>query len=180
MAVPVRKEIANIPYDRKLWEKVLMNTSSETRHPAKKNISRHEGIAFFWQFSSHQGLLTDSERLRQIKAGFPADLIQTFRLAFDLQDSHLETLLNASISTLERRRRECKNLDSVASERLDRIAWISHLAARILDTQLAATLWMSASNNALGGYTPVMLCETEIGAKRVRRILQAIEWGGVA
>ena len=143
-------------------------------------MSREEGIAAFWQFSSDQESLTDSERLRQIKLGFPADLIQVFRLAFDLQDRHLETLLNASTSALERRRREHKNLDPVASERLDRIATVSHLTEGVFDNQVRAVQWMSMKNKALGGTAPIMLRETEIGAKQVRRVLQALEWGGSA
>jgi uncharacterized protein (DUF2384 family) len=39
---------------------------------------------------------------------------------------------------------------------------------------------MATPNDALGGNTPVLQCETEIGARQVRRILHAIEWGGVA
>jgi putative toxin-antitoxin system antitoxin component (TIGR02293 family) len=160
-------------------EAVLMSTSPATRRPAnKKEVSREEGIAAFWRFSSHRESLTDAQRLHQIKVGLPADLIQVVRLAFDLQDRQLETLLNASVSTLERRRREQKNLDPVASERVDRIATLSHLAERIVESQAAATQWMSAPNKALGGTAPIMLCETEIGAKQVRRILQALEWGG--
>lgn len=158
-----------------------MSTSPATRRPAKKKeVSREEGIAAFWRFSSDRKPLTDSERLHQIKVGFPAELIQVVRLAFDLQDRHLKTLLNASISTLERRRRAQKNLDPVASERLDRIATVSHLAEAIFETQVTATQWMSAPNKALGGTAPIMLCETEIGANQVRRILQALEWGGAA
>jgi putative toxin-antitoxin system antitoxin component (TIGR02293 family) len=106
--------------------------------------------------------------------------VLAFRLAFNLTARDLETLLNASISTLERRRREQKNLDPVASERLDRIVTVSHLAEEIFEAQVAATLWMSTSNYALGGTTPIMLCETEIGAKQVRRVLQALEYGGPA
>ena len=156
-----------------------MGTSTAARRPVKKkNVSREVAIAAFWRFSSHRESLTDYERLHQIRVGFPADLIQVVRLAFDLQDRHLETLLNASISTLERRRREQKNLDPVASERLDRIATLSRLAEAIFETQVTATQWMSAPNKALGGTAPIMLCETEIGAKQVRRILQALEWGG--
>ncbi|MBV7488023.1 antitoxin Xre/MbcA/ParS toxin-binding domain-containing protein [Pseudomonas sp. PDM30] len=158
-----------------------MNTSTATRRPTKKqDASRDVAIAAFWQFSTYQQSMTDAERLQQIKAGIPADLIQVFRLAFDLQDCELETLLHASMSTLERRRRAQKNLDPVASERLDRIATLSHLAEEIFDTQVIATHWMSASNKALGGTAPIMLCETEIGAKQVRRILRALEWGGAA
>lgn len=161
------------------WEQVLMSTSPATRRPAKKKeATREEGIVAFWRFSSHQKLLTDSERLQQIRVGYPADFIQVVRLAFDLQDHQLETLLNASMSTLERRRREPKNLDPVASERLDRIATLSRLAEAIFETQVTATHWMSTPNKALGETAPIMLCETEIGAKQVRRILQALEWGG--
>lgn len=129
-----------------------MSNSPATGRPAKKQtVAREEGIAAFWQFSSDQESLTDSERLQQIKVGFPADLAHAFRLAFDLQERHLETLLNASISTLERRRREHKNLDPVASERLGRIAIVSHLAEEIFETQVIATHWMSTTNKALSG-----------------------------
>ncbi|MBS7847232.1 MULTISPECIES: antitoxin Xre/MbcA/ParS toxin-binding domain-containing protein [unclassified Pseudomonas] len=158
-----------------------MSTSTATRRPGKKQeASREEGIAAFWRFSSDREPLTDAQRLHQIKVGLPSDLIQVVRLAFNLQDRHLETLLNASMSTLERRRREHKNLDPVASERLDRIAVVSHLAEAIFETQVTATQWMSAPNKALGGTAPIMLCETEIGAKHVRLVLQALEWGGAA
>ncbi|MFW0887900.1 antitoxin Xre/MbcA/ParS toxin-binding domain-containing protein [Pseudomonas sp. P105] len=148
--------------------------------PKKSDNSREAGIAAFWRFSADRDLLKDSERLRQIKIGFPAQLAQAFRLTFDLQERNLETLLNASISTLERRRREQKNLDPVASERLDRIASVSHLAEEVFENQESATHWMSTPNKALGGVAPIMLCETEIGAKQVRRVLQALEWGGAA
>jgi putative toxin-antitoxin system antitoxin component (TIGR02293 family) len=161
------------------WGEVLMSTSTATRRPVKKKeVSREVAITAFWRFSSDQESLTDARRLHQIKEGLPADLIQVVRLAFDLQERHLETLLNAAMSTLERRRREHKKLDSVASERVDRIATLSRLAEAIFETQMTATQWMSAPNKALGGTAPIMLCETEIGAKQVRRILQALEWGG--
>lgn len=92
----------------------------------------------------------------------------------------METLLNASISTLSRRRREQKNLDPIASERLDRIAIISNWAKAIFESEESAVQWMSRPNKALGNALPIMLCETEIGARQVRRTLYALEWGGVA
>ena len=39
---------------------------------------------------------------------------------------------------------------------------------------------MSKPNKSLGTSAPIMLCETEIGAKQVHRVLQALEWGGTA
>jgi putative toxin-antitoxin system antitoxin component (TIGR02293 family) len=158
-----------------------MSTSTIARQPArKKDESRSAGIAEFWDFSSSRDLLKESERLLQIKEGFSAHLVQAIRVTFDLQERSLATLLNASISTLERRMREQKPLDSVASERLDRVAGVSHLAEEVFESREAAAHWMSKPNKALGGSTPIMLCETEIGAKQVRRVLQALEWGGAA
>lgn len=37
---------------------------------------------------------------------------------------------------------------------------------------------MSIPNKAFGGITPIMHCETEIGVKQVRPILQALDSGG--
>lgn len=158
-----------------------MKTSIAVRHPTKKkHVSRQGGITAFWQFSSRLASLTEFERLLQIKTGLPADLAPALRSAFGLHERDLGTLLSASISTLERLRREHRNLDPVASERLDRIATVSHLAEKIFETQASATRWMSAPNKALGGLAPIMLCETEIGAKQVRRVLQALMSGGAA
>ena len=57
-------------------------------------------------FSSNLDSLKDSEQLQQIKVGFFATLTQALRITFDLQKRSLETLLNASIFPLERRKRE--------------------------------------------------------------------------
>jgi putative toxin-antitoxin system antitoxin component (TIGR02293 family) len=118
------------------------------------------------------------ERLRQIKEGFSAELFQIVRSAFDLQNREVETLLHASKSSLERRLRAQKNLDPVASERLDRIATVSHLAEEIFETQVTSTDWMSTPTKALGGTAPIMLCETEIGAQQVSRVLNVLGAGG--
>lgn len=66
------------------------------------------------------------------------------------------------------------------SECLQRIAFVSRLAEEVFESRETALQWMAQPNKALGGNTPAMLCETEIGAKQVRRVLQALEWGGSA
>jgi putative toxin-antitoxin system antitoxin component (TIGR02293 family) len=159
---------------------VMSAPTTALRRPNKKDELRNAAIAAFWEFISHWDLLKESERLLQIKAGFSAELFQVVRITFNLQDRSVEKLLNASISTLERRRREQKPLTSVASERLDRVAVVCHLAEAVLQSRDTAICWMSKPNKVFGGDTPVMLCETEIGAKQVSRVLQALEWGGTA
>lgn len=137
-------------------------------------------VAAFWDFSAGREKLSEAERLQQIREGFAADLVQPVKATFSLPERSLEILLNASISTLERRRRERKVLDPVASERLDRIAMVCQLAEEVFESRLAAADWMSRANRSLGGQAPIMLCETEIGAKQVRRVLNALDWGGAA
>lgn len=149
------------------------------RQARKKYESREAVVAAFWDFSSNRYLLKDAERLRQFKEGFSAHLFRVVRVTFDLPDHSVEALFNASISTLERRRREQKPLDSIASERLDRIASICHLGKEVLADKEATAIWMSKPNKALGGSAPILLCDTEIGAKQVRRVLHALEWGNV-
>lgn len=151
-----------------------------TAPPQKpRKDERRELAASFWKFSTSQDSRNESERLKSIHKGFSPKLFQALRVTFELQDKQLEVLLNASMSTLERRRRERKKLDQVASERLDRIATVSHLAEEVFEDREEAITWLSRPNEALGGQTPIMLCETEIGAKQVRRILHALEWGGI-
>ncbi|MBJ7545256.1 DUF2384 domain-containing protein [Pseudomonas sp. OA3] len=65
------------------------------------------------------------------------------------------------------------------TERLHRIAAISLLAEEVFESSEVAAKWMGQPNRALGGKTPTELCDTEAGAAQVRRILQAMEWGGV-
>jgi putative toxin-antitoxin system antitoxin component (TIGR02293 family) len=83
--------------------------------------------------------------------------------------------MNASTSTFEGGARVKKS--RLGSEQLDRIATVSHLAEEVFESEENAAHWMSMPNKALGGSAPIMLCEAEIGAKQVRRVLQALEWG---
>lgn len=158
----------------------MSTSAAELRQEKKKAELRSVGIKEFWAFSACRYTLKESERLHQIKNGFPAHLFLAVRHTFNLQEPSLALLLNASVTTLERRVREHQVLDTVASERLDRIASVSHQAEEVFESREAAADWLSKPNKALGNNAPILLCETEIGAKQVRRVLHALEWGGVA
>jgi len=157
-----------------------MNPLTTSQRQLRQKASHEEMTGSFWDASCNRSLLKDSERLNQIKKGFSADLFKAARVTFDLHERSFKTLFNMSFSTLERRRRERKPLDSVASERLDRIFAVCHLAHGVFESRELASKWMSVQNNSLGKNAPIMLCETEIGAMQVRRVLQAFEWGGAA
>ncbi|MBR2515265.1 MAG: DUF2384 domain-containing protein [Halomonas sp.] len=146
----------------------------------QKVNEREIRAAEFWQFVTGQALRNESERLKSIHEGLSPTLFLAVRETFQLQDKQVAALLNVSVSTLHRRRREGEHLDSVASERLDRMATVSHLAMKVFESEPAAIYWLSHSNEALGEQAPIMLCGIDIEAKQVRRLLHAIECGGAA
>lgn len=124
--------------------------------------------------------MSEHDRIKSIKAGFSVEVADAAKQTFQLTSQGLGDLLNLSVATYERRRKDAKPLDVAASERLDRIASVALRAEEIFEDKQVASEWMSSPNHALGGNTPLMHCETAIGAQQVRRILNAIEWGGVA
>jgi len=134
----------------------------------------------FWEMAHKLGAMSESDRIQNIKIGFTADLAEATKQTFKLSSQSIGVLLNLSVATFERRRRDAKPLDAVASERLDRIAAIALMAKEVFEDAAAAAEWMATPNPALNGNPPIMHCETSIGARQVRRILNALEWGGVA
>lgn len=158
---------------------------TSARKPAKPRAARslrasEPAPPLFW--GKAQTLLAHSEnqRLELILEGFPASWVDEAKAAFGLSSRLMEVLFNASISTLERRRKDDKPLGPVASERLDRIAVVATQAADVFEDRDKAATWMATPNVALGNKAPIELCEMEIGARQVRRVLNAMEWGGVA
>ncbi|MBX8538907.1 MbcA/ParS/Xre antitoxin family protein [Pseudomonas cichorii] len=138
-----------------------------------------ESGAEFWLLANQVSKRSENERLMNIQSGFAPGWIRSVREAFRLSHEHLEELLNASTSTLERRQRQQQPLDRIVSERLDRIAMIATQAMEVFETPERASQWMLTANAALGDQRPLRLCETEIGAQQVRRALAAIAHGGV-
>jgi putative toxin-antitoxin system antitoxin component (TIGR02293 family) len=146
---------------------------------AISHASHHEAAPAFWLIADQLHTRNETERLAYIRMGFPPGWVKIVRGAFQLSNSQLETLLSASVSTLERRQRQQRPLDLVGSERLDRVATLAVRAAEVFEDQEIAQRWMMTPNRALNDQTPLALCVTEIGASQVRRALAALQHGGV-
>lgn len=149
-------------------------------HPAPVSSRARNLGNNFWKIARVLGNTSESDRIKWIKAGFSVDVADAAKQTFQMTSQDLGELLSLSVATYERRRRDAKPLDAAASERLDRIATVALLAEEVFENRQAAAQWMSSPNQALGGNIPVMHCQTSIGAQQVRRILHALEWGGVA
>ncbi|MNC44115.1 hypothetical protein D3C75_930110 [compost metagenome] len=61
-----------------------------------------------------------------------------------------------------------------------RVLEVQALAECVFENLLIALDWLAKPNTALGDATPLSCCATAAGAQQVRRILLAIEFGGVA
>jgi uncharacterized protein (DUF2384 family) len=61
-----------------------------------------------------------------------------------------------------------------------RVRAVQALAEHVFESRSIAFDWLARPNAALGGVTPLSCCATEAGARQVRRILRALESGGVA
>lgn len=133
----------------------------------------------FWRLAHVHARMSEGQRIQSITAGLSVSWATAAKSTFGMSSTSIGRLLNLSLSTYERRKKDEKPLDLVASERLDRLASIAILAEDVFEDKQKATRWLAAPNDALGGNSPVMQCETEIGAKQVRRVLNALEWGGV-
>ena len=137
-------------------------------------------VRAFWDYAHRVKTMTEKERIATISKGVNVQVALSLRGAFGLELSHWSQLIAGSESTIERRKREKKPLDLVTSERIDRVASMANLAVEVFESEFEAARWMATPNELLGGNTPLMQCATEIGANQVRRMLHAIEWGGVA
>lgn len=137
-------------------------------------------VASFWRLAHGLSAKTESQRMEVIRKGMDSVWLIAISQTFSLTRPALASITNLSESTLDRRLKARSQLDSVASERLDRIAQVAVLAESVFEDEQVAAKWMATSNDALGGKTPLSLCDTELGARQVRRVLHAIEWGGAA
>lgn len=124
--------------------------------------------------------MSEAERIELIRTGIAAGAAETVKRAFGLTNQEIGKLLSLSVASYERRRRYEENLGKTSSERLDCMASVAILAEKVLEDKLAASEWLTSNNFTLDGISPLMHCETELGARQVRRILRAMDWGGVA
>lgn len=144
-----------------------------TPKPAKPSFK-------FWRLALKNSRLSEVERISLIKRGFDSTWLLATKEAFDINKIDLASLINSSPATLDRKLKAKQPLDSVASERLDRLSQIALLAEQVFEDKEVASTWLTTANAALGGLAPLSLCETELAARQVRRVLHSIEWGGVS
>jgi putative toxin-antitoxin system antitoxin component (TIGR02293 family) len=140
---------------------------------------RGDGLEEFQAITRLMEGMTDEAQVNIIRHGLSANFARSLGQTFAISVGELAKVLLVSESTLTRKTRDNALLDPSATERMMRIAAITALATDVFEDEAKATSWMTRANVALGGQTPLSLCDNDISAGQVRRVLRAIEYGGV-
>jgi putative toxin-antitoxin system antitoxin component (TIGR02293 family) len=118
-------------------------------------------------------------KIDAIRRGLPARVVDGMAEYLDVSKHVIFGVLHIPESTAHKLIKDNRPLDSVASERVVRVADIIRMAEGSFGGREAATRWLKTANLGLGGATPLSMLDTEPGAGEVRRILSSIDSGGV-
>lgn len=124
-----------------------------------------------------QRRISDPRRMRDaVRAGLPYAALEAFLVALQISRDQLTSLLGVAPRTLARRK-DARRLSPGESDRLYRVAHTVRLATEVLGSLERARSWLSRSNRAMGGVTPISLLDTEIGQRQVEEVLERINHG---
>lgn len=120
-----------------------------------------------------------ARKIAAIRGGVRARVVDDMVRYLDVPKTVIFGLLHTPESTAHKLIKEGRALDAGASERVVRVADVARLAEATFGDRATAAQWLKTDNLALGGDSPLSMLDTEPGAAEVRRLLSAIDHGGV-
>lgn len=128
----------------------------------------------------------DLERIRMVRSGLPARIVQVFSDELDVSKEAVYDLLGVTRATATRLSKSDKNLGSEATERA---VFISGLVKAVedmipedtdapgFDASRWVARWLEEAQPALHGETPASFLDTADGRRLVRKLLGQMESG---
>jgi putative toxin-antitoxin system antitoxin component (TIGR02293 family) len=126
-----------------------------------------------------EGRMNPADKVSFIRSGAAAGIVNDMVEYLEVSKSAVFDLLKTPESTAHKLIRDERPLDPGATERLMRVADTVRLAEKTFGGRDAAAKWLKTPSRGLNGETPLSMLDTEPGAAEVRRILSAINHGGV-
>ena len=114
--------------------------------------------------------------LRAVRDGLPYASLEALTRSLGLELSAVGAVVGIPGRTLARRKHE-RQLSPVESDRLYRLAYVTHVASAVLGGVEAARRWLGRSNRSLGGVEPMSLLDTDIGCRQVEEVLVRLNYG---
>ena len=112
---------------------------------------------------------------RHCCVGLPSAGTFTFKDALILTRDELDQLLDVDTEKLSQGPTDGRELDIFTRRRLVRCARVFALALHVLGDRRAAGRWLKGQQPEVGGSIPLLLLQTEVGARTVERALGRIE-----
>ena len=134
------------------------------------------GFTAFQQLAIHSN---PNIRIERIRKGIDSQYIISVSEHFKVPRESIAKIIGLPTSTMNRKLKAKSVLSSSESERLERIAVIEAEAEEVFGTPEKAKSWMLKNHMTLGS-APLSLLDTDIGATEVRRVLNAVAYGGAA
>lgn len=109
-----------------------------------------------------------------LRVGVPRDAFENLRHDLGISSEEFAAVLGIPTRTLARRTDRFKPDES---ERLLRVGSVLRRAQSVLENKDSVRRWMTQPKRALGGLTPLVCCDSEVGAREVEALLGRIEHG---
>ena len=119
------------------------------------------------------------ETIDVIRATLPPTVVSEAMDFLSAPRNELLAALRIPVSSFHRKLTTKQALSPEETERVMRLADITRTATGAFGGQSEARAWLNAANIALGGQSPFSLLDTDAGAGQVRRVLAAVNYGGV-
>lgn len=116
-------------------------------------------------------------QIASIRMGLDASTVEKLVVDYQFHLPKLATMLGLTPHALTYRVRRGLRLDSLASERLLRLARVADHASCIFGDSISAGNWLMRPHSALNQSTPFSMLDTAYGAQEIERILCSIEYG---
>lgn len=117
-----------------------------------------------------------SDFVQAVRHGLPYASLEVLTRTLGRDVSDVGAVVGIPPRTLARRKHQ-RLLSPVESDRLYRVAYVAHVAAATLGGLEASRVWLSRSNRALGGVSPLSLLDTDIGSRQVEDLLARLSHG---
>ncbi len=112
-----------------------------------------------------------------LRAGHVSELVELLGLA---KKEDLSLALNTNSTSLWRWARDDKPLPSATVEQILRAMQLQLFATEVFGAAAHARQWLFKPHPSLDGMTPSAYADNEFGAQKVRGLLAALRYGGVA
>lgn len=116
------------------------------------------------------------DMVRVVRDGLPYASLEVLTRMLGLEVSAVGAVVGIPGRTLARRKHD-RALSPVESDRLYRLAHVTHLAVAVLGGVEPARRWLARDNRSLGGVAPISLLDTDIGCRQVEEALARINHG---